>query len=91
MSDTMNAQHILVDHVHESQELIKKLDEGVTFEKLAEDFSNCPSGKQGGNLGEFRKGMMVPAFEKAVLNLEVGQVSGPVKTQFGFHLIKRLG
>ena len=91
MSDTMNAQHILVDHEHEAQDLIKKLDEGVTFEKLAEDFSNCPSGKQGGNLGEFRKGMMVPAFEKAVLELQVGEVSGPVKTQFGFHLIKRIG
>ena len=87
----MNAQHILVDHEHEANDLIKKLDEGVTFEKLAEDFSNCPSGKQGGNLGEFRKGMMVPSFEKAVLELEVGQVSGPVKTQFGYHLIKRLG
>jgi len=91
MSDTMNAQHILVDHEYEANDLIKKLEEGTTFEKLAEDFSNCPSGKQGGNLGEFRKGMMVPAFEKAVLELNVGDVSGPVKTQFGYHLIKRLG
>ncbi|TNF06103.1 MAG: peptidylprolyl isomerase [Deltaproteobacteria bacterium] len=91
MSDVMNAQHILVDHEYEAQDLIKKLNEGESFEKLAEDFSNCPSGKQGGNLGEFRKGMMVPAFEKAVLGLQVGEVSAPVKTQFGYHLIKRLG
>ncbi|MCP4915125.1 MAG: peptidylprolyl isomerase [Oligoflexia bacterium] len=91
MSNKVNAQHILVDQEFEAKDLIRKLEEGVEFEKLAADFSNCPSGKQGGNLGEFGKGMMVAPFEKAAFALEVGQVSEPVKTQFGYHLIKRIG
>lgn len=90
MTDKVNAQHILVDQEHEAQDLVKKLDEGVAFEDLARDFSNCPSGKSGGNLGEFGRGMMVPEFETAAFDLGVGDVSGPVKTQFGYHLIKRL-
>ena len=90
MTDKVNAQHILVDQEFEAQDLLKKLDEGKSFEELAKDFSNCPSGQSGGNLGEFGKGMMVAPFESAAFALEVGQVSGPVKTQFGYHLIKRL-
>lgn len=89
MSDKVSASHILVNHEHEIQDLQKKLDEGKSFEELARDFSNCPSGKEGGNLGEFGKGMMVAPFEKAAFALAPGEVSGPVKTQFGFHLIKR--
>ncbi|MBT3583340.1 MAG: peptidylprolyl isomerase [Halobacteriovoraceae bacterium] len=89
MSEQMNAQHILVNQEHEAQDLVKKLEEGKTFEELAADFSNCPSGKDGGNLGNFGKGMMVPPFEEAVLALGIGEVSGPIKTQFGYHLIKR--
>jgi peptidyl-prolyl cis-trans isomerase C len=89
MSGKIEASHILVDHMHEVDDLQKKLDEGVSFEQLAQDFSNCPSGKQGGSLGAFGKGMMVKPFEDAAFALEVGAVSGPVKTQFGFHLIKR--
>jgi peptidyl-prolyl cis-trans isomerase C len=57
---------------------------------LAHDFSECPSGKEGGSLGEFGKGMMVPTFEKAVFQLMPGEVSGIVRTQFGFHIIKRV-
>lgn len=90
MSDKISAQHILVEQKFEAEDLIKKLDEGKTFEELAADFSMCPSGKSGGNLGEFGKGMMVPPFEQAAFALEVGETSGPVQTQFGFHLIKRL-
>ena len=90
MADRVNAQHILVEHEHEAQDLVKKLNEGTEFETLAADFSKCPSGQQGGNLGEFGKGMMVKEFEDASFALEVGQVSDPVKTQFGFHIIKRL-
>jgi peptidyl-prolyl cis-trans isomerase C len=90
MSDKVNAQHILVDSQHEAEDLIKKLEDGTTFEDLARDFSKCPSGKTGGNLGEFGRGMMVPPFEEAAFGLEVGAVSGPVQTQFGYHLIKRL-
>ena len=90
MTDKVTAQHILVEHEHEAQDLIKKLDEGTEFEKLASDFSKCPSGQSGGNLGEFGKGVMVKEFEDASFALGVGQVSGPVQTQFGYHLIKRL-
>jgi peptidyl-prolyl cis-trans isomerase C len=90
MSDKVNASHILVDQEHEAKDILKKLDEGVAFEELARDFSNCPSGKQaGGNLGDFGRGMMVPEFETAAFDLEVGAVSEPVRTQFGYHIIKR--
>ncbi|MEE2743807.1 MAG: peptidylprolyl isomerase [Bdellovibrionota bacterium] len=89
MADRIGAMHILVDHEYEVEDLIKKLENGEKFEQLAADFSKCPSGKQGGSLGEFGKGMMVEEFEKAAFDLEVDQVSGPVKTQFGYHLIKR--
>lgn len=90
MSNKISAQHILVDQEFEAKDALKKIEAGESFEKVAEDFSNCPSGKQGGNLGEFGKGMMVAPFESAAYALEVGEVSGPVKTQFGYHIIKRL-
>ena len=86
----ITASHILVDHEYEAQDIQKKLEAGADFAKLALDFSTCPSGKDGGNLGEFGKGMMVPSFEKAAFQLMPGEVSGIVRTQFGFHLIKRL-
>ena len=85
----VTAQHILVGQEFEIKDIQKKLSEGLTFEELARDFSTCPSGKDGGNLGEFGKGMMVPSFEKAAFALMPGEVSEPVRTQFGFHLIKR--
>lgn len=85
----ITASHILVEKEYEATDLIKKLDEGVSFEKLAKDFSMCPSGKDGGNLGPFGKGMMVKSFETAAFSLDVGKISGVVKTQFGYHLIKR--
>lgn len=85
----ISASHILVNHEHTANDLLKKLAEGASFEQLAKDFSECPSGKEGGNLGEFGKGMMVPSFEKAAFQLLPGEVSGIVRTQFGFHLIKR--
>ena len=83
------AKHILVDQEFEANDLLKKMDDGKTFEELASDFSKCPSGKQGGDLGSFGKGMMVKPFEEAVIALEIGKTSGPVKTQFGYHLILR--
>lgn len=86
----VTAQHILVNQEYEAKDIQKKLAEGVSFEDLARDYSTCPSGKDGGMLGEFGKGMMVPAFEKAAFALMPGEVSQPVRTQFGFHLIKRL-
>ncbi len=87
----MRACHILVEQEFEANDLIKKIAEGSAFEALAKDFSKCPSGQSGGDLGEFSKGQMVAPFEEACLALKVDEVSAPVKTQFGYHIIKRLG
>lgn len=89
MSDKVSAQHILVEQEFEAKDLIKKLDDGAEFSELARDFSKCGSAAQGGDLGEFGRGMMVKPFEEAAFGLEVGQVSTPVQTQFGYHIIKR--
>jgi len=88
--DKIRASHILVKHNHEVEDLQKKMSAGDSFESLAKDFSTCPSGANGGDLGEFGKGMMVKPFEEAAFNLGVGEVSGAVETQFGFHIIKRI-
>ena len=89
MAASIRAKHILVEHEFEVKDIQKKLEEGVSFETLAKDFSKCPSGQEGGDLGHFSRGQMVKPFEEAAFALEVGEVSGAVKTQFGFHLIKR--
>lgn len=86
----LKAKHILVAHEYEAKDLLKKLNDGKSFEELAKDFSLCSSGSVGGDLGTFSKGMMVPQFEKALLLLKENDISDVVKTQFGFHLIKRL-
>lgn len=86
----LKAQHILVSHEYEAKDILRKLNSGEDFEKLAKDFSLCPSSKTGGHLGEFPKGRMVAAFEAALLKLAVGETSGIVRTQFGYHVIKRL-
>lgn len=85
----IKAKHILVEHEHEAKDLLRKLEEGVSFEDLAAKFSRCPSKRDGGDLGEFGKGRMVPSFEEAAFALDVDAVSPPVRTQFGYHLIKR--
>ena len=86
----LNAQHILVAQEFEAKDILRKLEEGTSFEELARDYSLCSSASEGGNLGIFTKGQMVPAFEKALLELGPFQISGIVKTQFGFHIIRRL-
>ena len=85
----VKARHILVQNEHEATDLVRGLKEGKSFEALAQEHSLCPSGKSGGDLGEFGKGQMVEPFEKAAFSLGVGEVSGPVRTQFGYHLIQR--
>ncbi len=85
----IKARHILVKHEHEATDLLKSLASGKSFEDLAKDFSLCPSGKSGGDLGAFGKGRMVASFEAAAFALQVGEVSPPVRTQFGYHLIQR--
>ena len=84
------ARHILVKSRGEAEAIKKQLSSGKAFEQLAKKFSTCPSKKQGGNLGEFRQGEMVPAFDKVVFKAALHQVHGPIKTQFGFHLIEIL-
>ncbi len=84
-----NASHILVDSEEKANELLSQIQAGeITFEDAARQFSTCPSGKQGGDLGDFTSGQMVPEFENACAAMEVGQTAGPVKTQFGYHIIR---
>jgi peptidyl-prolyl cis-trans isomerase C len=82
-----NASHILVETEEEAQALIAELGEGADFAELAQERSIGPSGPNGGQLGWFTAGMMVPTFEEAVFALSVGEVSAPVETQFGWHVI----
>ena len=83
-----NANHILVDTEEEAAALVAELEGGADFEALAKEKSTGPSGPSGGALGWFGEGQMVAPFEQAVMELEVGAVSGPVQTQFGWHVIK---
>lgn len=82
------ARHILVKTQAECETLKKQLEGGADFAELAKKHSQCPSGQRGGALGEFGPGDMVPEFDKVVFSAPVGQVQGPVKTQFGFHLLE---
>ncbi len=82
------ARHILVNSEESCLELKKQIEAGTDFAELAKKHSSCPSGAQGGDLGEFGPGMMVPAFDKVVFSAPVGVVQGPVKTQFGYHLLE---
>ena len=82
------ARHILVDSEELCSRLKSNIESGETFEDVAKEYSQCPSSSTGGDLGEFGPGMMVPEFDKVVFNDEVGVVHGPVKTQFGYHLLE---
>lgn len=86
----VRAEHILVKTAVEAQKIKKEIDNGGDFEYYARVYSMCPSGRNGGDLGYFARGQMVPEFEKTAFNLPVGQVSNPVYSQFGWHLIKVL-
>ena len=82
------ARHILVPSQSECENLKKQIEAGADFAEIAKKHSKCPSGKSGGALGEFGPGQMVAEFDKVVFSEVVGKVHGPVKTQFGFHLIE---
>ena len=87
--ETVSAKHILVDTEEKCNEVLAAITNGEkTFEDAAKECSTCPSGQKGGDLGEFGRGQMVPEFDKAAFEAEIGQVIGPVQTQFGYHLIK---
>ena len=83
-----NARHILVETEQECEEIKKQIENGADFAELAKKHSQCPSGQRGGDLGEFSPGQMVKEFDQVVFSEDVGKVHGPVKTQFGFHLIE---
>ncbi|HEC97685.1 MAG TPA: hypothetical protein ENI58_05940 [Nitrospirae bacterium] len=88
----VRASHILVKTKKEAESLLKKLKAGANFATLAEKNSiDKGSAAKGGDLGFFGRGQMVPAFEKAVFSMKKGEISGPVKTQFGYHIIKLTG
>ncbi|MGF1769972.1 peptidylprolyl isomerase [Enterovibrio makurazakiensis] len=89
MASTAHALHILVKHKEQAEDIIQQLEKGKKFSDLAKKHSTCPSGKKGGDLGEFRKGQMVPQFDKICFT---GEVLTPhlVKTKFGYHVVKVL-
>jgi peptidyl-prolyl cis-trans isomerase C len=82
------ARHILVSTQDQCEDLKKQIEAGAEFGEIAKQHSQCPSGKSGGDLGEFSPGQMVKEFDTVVFNEEVGKTHGPVQTQFGFHLIE---
>jgi peptidyl-prolyl cis-trans isomerase C len=82
------ARHILVDTEQKCLDLKQQIADGADFAALAAEHSSCPSGKSGGDLGSFGPGMMVKEFDQVVFNDAVGEVHGPVKTQFGYHLLE---
>ena len=90
MSNKIHCAHILVEKLSVAQELRAKIVKGESFANLAKEYSIDVSKKRSGDLGFFGRGVMVPEFEKAAFALQKGQVSDVVKTQFGYHIIKRL-
>ena len=90
--ESVEASHILVDSEDKAKELLDKINAGeISFEDAARENSSCPSSQNGGSLGEFTRGQMVPEFDNACFSMKVGEISAPVKTQFGYHLIKLTG
>jgi len=90
MPDKVRCAHILVKTLTEAQTLKARIDQGESFSEIAKHVSLCPSGKKGGDLGTFGRGQMVKPFETVAFQLEKDKVSDPVKTEFGYHIIKRI-
>ncbi len=87
--ETVAASHILVEDENQANDIMAKIQSGeLSFEDAAKQFSGCPSSQNGGSLGEFGHGQMVPEFDEACFTMEVGELRGPVKTQFGYHIIR---
>ena len=88
MAPQARASHILVKTEDEATRLLKRINDGEDFAEVAKRFSKCPSGKKGGDLGYFGKGQMVPEFETVCFSHDKGAIVGPIRTEFGFHIIK---
>lgn len=85
---TAIVRHILVKEKDLADQLKKKISDGADFSKVAKQYSTCPSAKKGGELGEVKKGQLVAVIDKAVFSLAERQLHGPIKSQFGFHLLE---
>ena len=85
---TANARHILVATEELCNDIKDQIAAGASFDVMAKEHSSCPSGRSGGDLGSFGKGQMVPEFDKVVFEEEINVVHGPVKSQFGYHLLE---
>ena len=83
-----SARHILVQTEEQCEKLKSDIEAGADFADIAKEYSDCPSGASGGDLGEFTPGQMVKEFDEVVFSGEVNKVLGPVKTQFGYHLLE---
>jgi peptidyl-prolyl cis-trans isomerase C len=90
MPTKVHCAHILVKTQKEVNAILERLKKGEKFSNIAKEVSLCPSKKRGGDLGTFGRGQMVKEFENAAFALEKGQISGIVKTKFGYHIIRRL-
>jgi parvulin-like peptidyl-prolyl isomerase len=90
MPNSVHCAHILIKTEQEAKIVLQRLDSGEKFANIAGEVSRCPSGKRGGDLGTFGRRKMVKEFENAAFSLQKGQISPIVKTQFGYHIIKRL-
>lgn len=82
------ASHILVSSEESAQKILDEINEGLDFAEAAQKYSSCPSGQAGGDLGEFGPGQMVPEFDNAVFSMKAGEISAPIQTQFGYHIVK---
>ena len=87
-NEMVSASHILIDTEEKAKEILEEVKAGMAFEEAAAKYSSCPSKQNGGSLGQFGKGQMVKEFEDAAFSMEIGEISEPVKTQFGYHIIK---
>jgi len=90
LGNKIKCSHILVEKQSQALQLLEEIKKGKKFGAVAREVSTCPSSKKDGDLGYFTKGMMVKEFDEVAFKLQIGEVSEPVKTQFGYHLIKRL-
>lgn len=90
MRQFYRARHILLEDEEDANEMLNLLEQGESFEYLAINYSECDSAQKGGSLGKFLSGTMLAEFERALYHLEINEISKPVKTKFGFHIIQRL-
>jgi peptidylprolyl isomerase/peptidyl-prolyl cis-trans isomerase C len=86
----IHCHHILVTHQYEAEDILRKLKAGESFDEMARIFSQCPSSKLGGDLGAFGRGRTDPDFEDAAFALDIDAISKPIRSKFGYHIIKRI-